>query len=128
MHRDIKPANILLVLKEVESQTTDINHYTCKLADFGLARSFRTPPAPLTAVDKDVVTLSYRAPELLLGAEHYNTAIDIWSLGCVLAELLTGRQIFRPSDTTYETEGGKRYYKGQLLAILPVCDRFYAFV
>eukprot|EP01138_Halocafeteria_seosinensis_P011630 gb/GECG01011880.1/.p1 GENE.gb/GECG01011880.1/~~gb/GECG01011880.1/.p1 ORF type:complete len:367 (+),score=39.66 gb/GECG01011880.1/:1-1101(+) len=120
MHRDVKPANILLIQKGEKHNSSNIQDFSCKLADFGLARSFRTPPVPLTEVDAEVVTLSYRAPELLLGAQHYNTAVDIWSLGCVFAELLTGKQLFRATDTSYETESQKRFYKGQLLSILSV--------
>lgn len=58
-----------------------------KLADFGLARVFPVPVRPLT---HEVVTLWYRAPEILLGFEYYTSSIDIWSVGCVLIELLCG--------------------------------------
>jgi cell division cycle 2-like len=61
------------------------NRGEIKLADFGMARQFSDPPpANLTRL---VVTLWYRAPELLLGAETYGPAVDVWSLGCVLGEL-----------------------------------------
>lgn len=61
-----------------------------KLADFGLARVF---PAPLRPLTHEVVTLWYRAPEVVLGFDHYTTAVDIWSMGCILLELLYGRPI-----------------------------------
>ncbi len=56
-----------------------------KIADFGLARKFTIPYGQMTPV---VVTLWYRAPELLLGSKIQTTAIDVWSLACVLGELL----------------------------------------
>lgn len=55
------------------------------LADFGLARYFGVPPRPMTP---HVVTLWYRAPELLLGSTNHNTPIDMWAVGCILGELL----------------------------------------
>ncbi|KAF2725089.1 serine/threonine protein kinase, CMGC family, CDC2/CDK subfamily [Polychaeton citri CBS 116435] len=76
LHRDLKTSNILLN-----------NRGEVKLADFGMARFCGDPPpANLTQL---VVTLWYRAPELLLGAMTYSSAIDTWSLGCIFAELLT---------------------------------------
>ena len=55
-----------------------------KLADFGLARAFGLPVKTYT---HEVVTLWYRAPEILLGAHEYSTPIDIWSIGCIFAEM-----------------------------------------
>jgi len=75
LHRDLKTSNILLS-----------NRGVVKLADFGMARTFGDPMPP--ALTQLVVTLWYRAPELLLGADKYDTAIDVWSLGCVMGELL----------------------------------------
>jgi cyclin-dependent kinase 7 len=74
LHRDIKPNN-LLVAADGE----------IKLADFGLARAFADPHMKMSPV---VVTLWYRAPELLFGARHYGAAIDVWSVGLVFAELV----------------------------------------
>jgi cell division cycle 2-like protein len=75
LHRDIKTSNMLVSAHGV----------TC-LCDFGLARMYGEPLKPYTHM---VVTLWYRAPELLLGCDTYGPAIDVWSLGCVFAELLT---------------------------------------
>ncbi|KAK1043120.1 hypothetical protein LTR33_015457 [Friedmanniomyces endolithicus] len=82
LHRDLKTSNILLN-----------NRGEIKLADFGMARFVGDPaPANLTQL---VVTLWYRAPELLLGAKDYNSSIDIWSLGCIFGELLTKQPLFQ---------------------------------
>lgn len=74
LHRDIKPNNLLISSSGV-----------LKLGDFGLARSFSDPYRPMT---HNVITRWYRPPELLFGARFYSTAVDVWSLGLVLAELL----------------------------------------
>lgn len=75
LHRDLKTSNILLN-----------NRGEIKIADFGMARYYGDPPPQMTQL---VVTLWYRAPELLLGAEKYGQAIDLWSIGCIFGELLT---------------------------------------
>ncbi|CAF1011231.1 unnamed protein product [Adineta steineri] len=79
VHRDIKVSNLLL---------TDSG--CLKIADFGLARQFTLPNGAMTPM---VVTLWYRAPELLFGSKYQTTAIDIWSAGCVLGELLCHRPL-----------------------------------
>ncbi|EPY32094.1 cyclin-dependent kinase [Strigomonas culicis] len=81
VHRDLKPANILLTYDKV-----------LKLADFGLARAFQVPMHTYT---HEVVTLWYRAPEILLGEKHYTPAVDMWSVGCIFAELARGKVLFR---------------------------------
>ncbi|KEG10167.1 cell division related protein kinase 2 [Trypanosoma grayi] len=81
VHRDLKPANILVTADNV-----------LKLADFGLARAFQIPMHTYT---HEVVTLWYRAPEILLGEKHYTPAVDMWSVGCIFAELARGKVIFR---------------------------------
>ncbi|GES57917.1 protein kinase [Aspergillus terreus] len=75
MHRDLKTSNLLMN-----------NRGEIKIADFGMARYYGDPPPKLTQL---VVTLWYRSPELLLGAEKYGTEIDMWSIGCIFGELLT---------------------------------------
>jgi serine/threonine protein kinase len=62
-----------------------------KLADFGLARLSAIPNGPYTF---EVVTLWYRAPELLLGANRYSTSVDVWSIGCIFAEMVSGIPLF----------------------------------
>lgn len=76
----MKPQNILLGSSE-----------ELKIADFGLARAFGIPIRPYT---KEVVTLWYRAPELLLGSTEYSTPVDMWSCGCIFAEIVTKRALF----------------------------------
>lgn len=68
-----------------------------KIADFGLARIYQLPPKPLT---KNVITLLYRAPEVLMGYQEYSASIDIWSLGCVFYELITGRPLIESDSET----------------------------
>ncbi|XP_014785578.1 cyclin-dependent kinase 1 [Octopus bimaculoides] len=80
LHRDLKPQNLLI-------DTSG----TIKLADFGLARAFGIP---CRAYTHEVVTLWYRAPEILLGYQRYSTALDIWSIGCIFAEMVTKRPLF----------------------------------
>jgi serine/threonine protein kinase len=62
-----------------------------KVGDFGLARFVGSPPSHLTPT---VITLWYRPPELLLGAKEYDEAVDMWSVGCVFGELLSGKPLF----------------------------------
>ena len=62
-----------------------------KVGDFGLAREYGSPLKAYTSV---VVTLWYRAPELLLGIKEYSTFIDVWSVGCIFGELLQMKPLF----------------------------------
>ncbi|XP_056398229.1 cyclin-dependent kinase 11A isoform X9 [Hyla sarda] len=80
LHRDLKTSNLLLSHAGI-----------LKVGDFGLAREYGSPLKPYTPI---VVTLWYRAPELLLGAKEYSTAIDMWSVGCIFGELLTQKPLF----------------------------------
>ncbi|KAA6384208.1 MAG: putative Cyclin-dependent kinase 3 [Streblomastix strix] len=66
-----------------------------KLGDFGLARAFGIPVRSFT---HEVVTLWYRPPDVLLGSKKYSTPVDLWSCGCIFAELLTGRPLFPGSS------------------------------
>ncbi len=70
-------------------------HGNLKLADFGLARAFGLPMRTYT---HEVVTLWYRSPEILLGSKHYSTAVDIWSVGCIFAEMANRHPLF-PGDS-----------------------------
>jgi len=82
VHRDIKTGNLLISTKGI-----------VKIADFGLARRMEDElhPSPYT---KRVITLWYRPPELLLGSQHYGMEVDVWSAGCVIAEILLLHAIF----------------------------------
>lgn len=84
MHRDLKPQNLLVSKSGV-----------LKLADFGLARAFSPPLRPLT---HEVVTMWYRAPEILLGASTYAPPVDMWAVGAILPEMVTKRPLF-PGDS-----------------------------
>lgn len=85
LHRDLKPHNILY------DTTKDV----VKLADFGLARQMeRTPVSNFTA---EVLTLWYRAPEVLMGLPRYGGAVDVWSVGCILGEMALKKPLL-PGD------------------------------
>uniref|UniRef100_A0A5B6YXR8 Protein kinase domain-containing protein n=1 Tax=Davidia involucrata TaxID=16924 RepID=A0A5B6YXR8_DAVIN len=88
LHRDIKGSNLLID-----------NNGILKIADFGLASFF--DPHQTQPLTSRVVTLWYRPPELLLGATYYGTAVDLWSAGCILAELYAGKPIM-PGRTEVE--------------------------
>jgi serine/threonine protein kinase len=83
LHRDLKPHNLLV-------ETGGI----LKIADFGLARAFAVP---LRSYTHEVVTLWYRAPEILLGSKYYSTPVDVWSMGAIFAEMITKTPLF-PGD------------------------------
>ncbi|CAJ2502167.1 Uu.00g095610.m01.CDS01 [Anthostomella pinea] len=87
LHRDLKPANIMVT-----------SGGQVKVGDLGLARLFQKPLHSLFSGDKVVVTIWYRAPELLLGSRHYTPAIDMWAVGCIFAELLSLRPIFKGEE------------------------------
>ncbi|KAF9240902.1 CMGC MAPK protein kinase [Melanogaster broomeanus] len=112
VHRDLKPANLLL------NSNCDL-----KVCDFGLARSINsTAPGgkEMGLMTEYVATRWYRAPEIMLSFKMYTKAVDIWAVGCILAELLTGRPLFPGRD-----------YGHQLDLILdvigtPTLDEFYS--
>lgn len=84
LHRDLKPSNVLIGADG-----------ELKLADFGLARIHGSPNPRLT---HQVVTRWYRAPELLYGSQQYSTGVDIWSMGCIFAEIML-RMPYLPGDS-----------------------------
>eukprot|EP00035_Acanthoeca_spectabilis_P007098 m.132452 g.132452 ORF g.132452 m.132452 type:complete len:306 (-) comp13796_c0_seq1:3141-4058(-) len=88
LHRDLKPQNLLINKKG-----------QLKLADFGLARAFGIP---VRSYSHEVVTLWYRAPDVLLGSQNYTTAIDMWSVGCIFAEMVSAKPLF--SGTTVQDQ------------------------
>eukprot|EP01064_Diplonema_japonicum_P003195 TRINITY_DN12095_c0_g1_i1.p1 TRINITY_DN12095_c0_g1~~TRINITY_DN12095_c0_g1_i1.p1 ORF type:complete len:299 (+),score=43.29 TRINITY_DN12095_c0_g1_i1:80-976(+) len=79
LHRDLKPQNLLIGADK-----------TLKLADFGLGRSFGIP---VKKYSHEVVTLWYRSPDTLLGSINYGTGVDLWSIGCIFAELASGKAL-----------------------------------
>jgi serine/threonine protein kinase len=88
LHRDLKPQNILV------NRRGDV-----QLADFGLARTWSLP---LHTITHEVATLWYRSPEVLLGEHCYNSTMDIWSVGCIFAELASDLPLF-PGDSEIAT-------------------------
>ncbi|ORX62436.1 Pkinase-domain-containing protein [Hesseltinella vesiculosa] len=84
LHRDLKPQNILINRSGMVT-----------IADFGLSRSFGVP---MRAYTHNVITLWYRAPEILLGGLYYSTAVDMWSVGCIMIEMATLAPAF-PGDS-----------------------------
>ncbi|KAJ7602453.1 kinase-like domain-containing protein [Mycena polygramma] len=96
LHRDLKPQNLLIAQDPRGRVDAHGNGEILKLADFGLARAFGLPMRTYT---HEVVTLWYRAPEVLLGTRHYSTALDMWSVGCIFAEMaMRGAPLF-PGDS-----------------------------
>merc|ERR1719472_34360 len=81
LHRDLKPQNLLI----------DPVRLCLKIADFGLARAFSLPIPKYT---HEVVTVWYRPPEILLGSKLYSIPVDMWGVGCILAEMATGAPLF----------------------------------
>mmetsp|Transcript_4167 Transcript_4167/g.6702 ORF Transcript_4167/g.6702 Transcript_4167/m.6702 type:complete len:504 (+) Transcript_4167:60-1571(+) len=113
LHRDLKPQNIL------------IGPNGLKIGDFGLSRMFSLP---LRQYSLDVITLWYRAPEILLGCQRYGAEVDMWSAGCIVAEMATMSAIFNgdseigtifkifkicgtPSEATWEGVSALDHYK-----------------
>jgi mitogen-activated protein kinase 15 len=97
IHRDIKPSNLLLN-----------SECLVKVADFGLARSINSNAGKdenKTQILTDyVATRWYRAPEILLGSTHYTEGVDMWSVGCILGELIGGKPMFPGTSTTNQID------------------------
>ncbi|XP_018575483.1 cyclin-dependent kinase 14 isoform X4 [Anoplophora glabripennis] len=88
LHRDVKPQNLLI------SEIGEL-----KLADFGLARA---KSVPSHTYSHEVVTLWYRPPDVLLGSTEYSTSLDMWGVGCIFVEMITGMAIFPGVRDTYD--------------------------
>jgi mitogen-activated protein kinase 7 len=91
LHRDLKPGNILV-------------NANCelKICDFGLARGLMEKPDPTGFMTEYVATRWYRAPEIMLSFQNYTKAIDIWSVGCIFAEMLGGKVLFPGRDYVHQ--------------------------
>lgn len=109
LHRDLKPANIMVTSKgEV------------RIGDLGLARLFYKPLHSLFNGDKVVVTIWYRAPELLLGSRHYTPAVDLWAVGCIFAELLSLRPIFKGEEAKLDSKKTVPFQRNQMQKIVEI--------
>ncbi|OAT10770.1 CMGC/CDK/CDK8 protein kinase [Blastomyces gilchristii SLH14081] len=109
LHRDLKPANILVT-----------STGAVRIGDLGLARLFYKPLNSLFSGDKVVVTIWYRAPELLLGSRHYTPAIDLWAVGCIFAELLSLRPIFKGEEAKMDSKKTVPFQRNQMLKIIEI--------
>ncbi|OCK84352.1 cyclin-dependent protein kinase-like protein Ssn3 [Lepidopterella palustris CBS 459.81] len=109
MHRDLKPANIMVT-----------SAGKVKIGDLGLARLFYKPLHSLFTGDKVVVTIWYRAPELLLGSRHYTPAVDLWAVGCIFAELLSLRPIFKGEEAKMDSKKTVPFQRNQMQRIVEI--------
>lgn len=127
LHRDLKPSNLLL------NSNCDL-----KICDFGLARSMASSEDNFGFMTEYVATRWYRAPEIMLTFQEYTTAIDVWSVGCILAEMLSGRPLFPGRDYHNQlwlimevlgTPNSEDYYNIKLkrareyIRLLPFCKK-----
>ena len=87
VHWDLKPANILI----------DNENLHVEIADFGLSRLV---PVENRSITKDVATLWYWPPEVVLGEDKYSDTLDMWSIGCIFLEIIVGHPIFHSGTET----------------------------
>ncbi|KAL2204335.1 Serine/threonine-protein kinase SSN3 [Sarocladium strictum] len=109
LHRDLKPANIMVT-----------SSGEVRIGDLGLARRFDKPLHSLFSGDKVVVTIWYRAPELILGSYHYTPAIDMWAVGCIFAELLSLRPIFKGEEAKMDSKKQVPFQRNQMQKIVEI--------
>lgn len=109
LHRDLKPANIMVT-----------SSGCVKVGDLGLARKFHNMLQTLYTGDKVVVTIWYRAPELMIGARHYTPAIDLWAVGCIFAELIGLQPIFKGEEAKMDSKKSVPFQANQLQRIIEV--------
>ncbi|KAK3925022.1 Serine/threonine-protein kinase NLK [Frankliniella fusca] len=108
LHRDIKPGNLLVnsncVLKASGPRRARSRRFSHegRICDFGLARV--EEPDQMKHMTQEVVTQYYRAPEILMGARHYSSAVDVWSVGCIFGELLGRRILFQAQNPVQQLE------------------------
>ena len=109
LHRDLKPANIMVT-----------SNGAVRIGDLGLARLFYKPLTSLFSGDKVVVTIWYRSPDLLLGSKHYTPAVDLWAVGCIFAELLSLRPIFKGEEAKMDSKKTVPFQRNQMTKIIEV--------
>lgn len=109
LHRDLKPANIMITAGG-----------KVKIGDLGLARIFREPLQSLYSGDRVVVTIWYRAPELLLGSRHYTPTIDIWAIGCILGEMLALKPMFKGEEAKMDNRKRVPFQRAQMQKLLEI--------
>ena len=88
VHRNLKPKHLLII---PGNGPDPLDNAQIKLADFALVRIIGHPPKKFTS---EVITLWYRPPEILMGLKDYSTAVDVWSVGCIFAEMIEGKPLF----------------------------------
>ncbi|EPY23161.1 map-kinase like proteinue [Strigomonas culicis] len=97
IHRDLKPSNVFV--------NTDC---TICLGDFGLARTFKTNTGakgePVTDLTEYIATRWYRSPEILVKSNMYTTAMDMWAIGCIVAELFLNQPLFAGNSTVHQLQ------------------------